>query len=34
MLAATAREYDFTLMTRDEALLAYAGQGYLSALAC
>ena len=34
MLVATAREHDFTLLTRDEALLAYAGQGYLSALAC
>ena len=34
MMAATAREYDFTLLTRDAALLAYAEQGYLSALAC
>lgn len=34
MMAATAREYDFTLLTRDGALLAYAEQGYLSALAC
>jgi PIN domain nuclease of toxin-antitoxin system len=34
IIAATAREYGFTVMTRDRRLLDYAGQGYLSALAC
>jgi PIN domain nuclease of toxin-antitoxin system len=33
-IAATAREYGFTVMTRDRALLDYAAQGHLSALAC
>ena len=34
IIAATAREYGFTVMTRDRALLAYAQEGYLSAFAC
>jgi PIN domain nuclease of toxin-antitoxin system len=34
IMAATAREYGYTLMTRDRALLDYARQGHLSALAC
>jgi PIN domain nuclease of toxin-antitoxin system len=34
ILAATAREFDFTLVTRDRPLLDYAEQGYMRALAC
>ena len=34
ILAATAREYGYTLMTRDTALLAYAEEGHLHAIAC
>jgi PIN domain nuclease of toxin-antitoxin system len=34
ILAATAREFDFTLVTRDRALLRYAADGHLSAIAC
>jgi PIN domain nuclease of toxin-antitoxin system len=34
ILVATAREYDFTLVTRDRKLLAYADQGHIQALAC
>ncbi len=34
ILAATAREYGLTVITRDRALLAYADQGHLSALEC
>ena len=34
ILAATAREYGFTLVTRDRALLAYGEQGHIRALAC
>lgn len=34
MMVATAREQGFTLVTRDDALLDYAGQGYVAALAC
>lgn len=34
ILAATAREYGFTLVTRDDALLDYGKQGYLSVLKC
>ena len=34
IIAATAREYGFTVMTRDKALLDYAAQGYLSAVEC
>jgi PIN domain nuclease of toxin-antitoxin system len=34
IIAATAREFGFTVMTRDRALLDYAREGYLSAIAC
>lgn len=34
IIAATAREYGLTLMTRDATLLAYAEKGHLKALAC
>ena len=34
IIAATAREYGFTVMTRDRALLDYAKEGYLSVLEC
>jgi PIN domain nuclease of toxin-antitoxin system len=34
IIAATAREFGFTVMTRDRGLLDYAKQGYLSAIAC
>ncbi len=34
IIAATAREYGFTVVTSDRALLAYAKQGYLSVLEC
>ena len=34
IIAATAREFGFTVMTRDRPLLDYAAQGYLSAVAC
>jgi PIN domain nuclease of toxin-antitoxin system len=34
LMAATAREYGFTLVTRDRALLAYAAEGHLDGLAC
>jgi PIN domain nuclease of toxin-antitoxin system len=34
IIVATAREYGFTVMTRDSKLLDYAAQGYLSAMAC
>ena len=34
ILLATAREYDFTLITRDSALLDYAGEGHARALCC
>jgi PIN domain nuclease of toxin-antitoxin system len=34
ILAATAREYGYRLMTRDTPLLTYAGQGHLQAIAC
>lgn len=34
IIAATAREYGFTIVTRDAALLDYAQQGYLSVLEC
>jgi len=34
MMVATAREYDFVLVTRDSALLDYAAQGHLTAIAC
>lgn len=34
ILAATTREYGYTLVTRDRPLLDYAEQGHLKALAC
>jgi len=34
IMAATAREYGFTLVTRDRALLDYASEGHLAAIAC
>jgi PIN domain nuclease of toxin-antitoxin system len=34
IVAATAREHGYTVMTRDAALLAYAREGYLSAVEC
>lgn len=34
IIAATAREYGFTVMTRDKPLLDYAKEGYLSAIEC
>lgn len=34
IIAATAREYGLTVMTRGRALLAYAKEGYLNALEC
>jgi PIN domain nuclease of toxin-antitoxin system len=34
IIAATAREYGYRLMTRDRTLLAYAEQGHLQAVSC
>src|SRR5437016_13942892 len=34
IIAATAREYGYRLMTRDRPLLAYAEQGHIQALGC
>jgi len=34
IIAATAREYGLTVMTRDRSLLAYAKDGYLNAVEC
>ncbi len=34
IIVATAREYGMTVMTRDQLLLDYGKQGYLSVLAC
>ena len=34
ILAATAREFDWILVTRDAALLDYAAEGHIRALAC
>lgn len=34
ILAATAREHGFCLMTRDKKLLKYAEQGHVQAIAC
>ena len=34
IIAATAREFGFTVMTRDQSLLAYAAEGHLSAVEC
>lgn len=34
IIAATAREFGYTVMTRDRALLDYAAEGYLRAVEC
>ena len=34
ILAATAREYGYRLMTRDRSLLSYAEQGHIQAIGC
>jgi PIN domain nuclease of toxin-antitoxin system len=34
ILAATAREHGYVLVTRDRPLLDYAGQGHIQAIAC
>jgi PIN domain nuclease of toxin-antitoxin system len=34
IIAATAREHDYTVVTRDRPLLSYADAGHLRALAC
>lgn len=34
ILISTAREHGYCLMTRDEGLIAYAGQGHAIAIAC
>ena len=34
IIAATAREYGYTLMTRDRLLLSYAEQGHIQAVSC
>lgn len=34
IIIATAREFGLTVVTRDRALLAYAKEGYLKAIAC
>ena len=34
IIAATAREYGYTVMTRDKALLDYGREGHLSVLEC
>ena len=34
IIAATAREYGFTVVTRDRSLLDYAAEGHLSAVEC
>jgi PIN domain nuclease of toxin-antitoxin system len=34
IIAATAREYGYTVVTRDRALLEYAGAGHLRAVEC
>ncbi|MBV9990800.1 MAG: type II toxin-antitoxin system VapC family toxin [Alphaproteobacteria bacterium] len=34
IIAATARQYGFTVMTRDRSLLDYGREGYLSVLEC
>lgn len=34
IIAATAREYGYTLMTRDRLLLSYAEQGHIQAVCC
>jgi PIN domain nuclease of toxin-antitoxin system len=34
IIAATAREYGYTLLTRDKQLLAYSEKGHIRAMAC
>jgi len=34
IIAATAREFGYTLVTRDKPLLTYAGQGHIRAICC
>jgi PIN domain nuclease of toxin-antitoxin system len=34
IIAATAREFGYTVITRDRALLAYGREGYLSVVSC
>lgn len=34
ILAATAREYGYTIVTRDRSLLQYGAQGHIRTLAC
>jgi PIN domain nuclease of toxin-antitoxin system len=34
IIAATAREYGYTLLTRDKQLLAYSERGHIRALSC
>ncbi|MFZ5739720.1 MAG: PIN domain-containing protein [Pseudomonadota bacterium] len=34
IIAATAREYGYRLITRDRSLLAYAREGHIQALSC
>ncbi len=34
IIAATAREFGYTIVTRDRALLAYAGAGHINAIEC
>ena len=34
IIAATAREYGYTIVTRDRALLAYADAGHINAIGC
>jgi PIN domain nuclease of toxin-antitoxin system len=34
LIIATARAHDLTIVTRDDAILAYAGEGHVRALAC
>lgn len=34
IIVATARAYALTIVTRDEAILGYAKQGYVRAIAC
>ncbi|MGD9923578.1 MAG: type II toxin-antitoxin system VapC family toxin [Pseudorhodoplanes sp.] len=34
IIAATAREFDYTVLTRDRLLLGYAGSGHMRAIGC
>ncbi len=34
IIAATAREFGYTVVTRDRALLDYAGEGHINAVEC